>query len=328
MGSPHDFARDVLSIRGATTVSENVESVIIAKCPGRFFGNRVEQLELARLKFEEKHRGHWKAHRTHIFSGKLDIKELTASFKDKEITALRSWERDAFRAVFGVPAEILGLTSNSNRAAITQAMRIMASEVVVPRLEHLRANMQTFLVPYFDENIILDYVSPVPEDRELQLSFMTAQPYAATRGEWRAMQGLEDRGAVDNVHMMPLNIMMQRPAAGTGAGATALAVGSKSVRKDADAIAARIAERLRPETLVEETEPYWYEELEAWVKRTHVELGIAPAFNKLNPLVREHMETFSSTRIKRVNETTKAAVRATLSEGISQGEGMLSLASA
>ena len=46
----------------------------------------------------------------------------------------------------------------------------------------------------------------------------------------------------------------------------------------------------------------------------------------LNSLVSDHIEDFSSTRIKDINDTTRDAIRAQLREGVEAGEGYLELA--
>lgn len=309
----------------------------------RFFFNRArpdilvavegaKQAELERMKesWMSNQRGFWRAGRPHFHNGKVSVQELTKSFKEMELTNLRTWERDAFRHVFGVPPELLGLTSNSNRAAITQAMRIMAIEVIIPRLEFLRAQMQSYLVPLFDDRLILGYPSPMPDDRELELSHLQAQPRAATRGEWRKRQGLQDRGEVDNFHMMPLNEVPVEPG-----GEDALELGEEAEVTKArpttnaqqpgvtKAIADRIAEAgSNPEELRRRFDPMWLENIEEWYTAEMADLGQGVGFNQFDPKAKAHLEDFSSTRIDRIAKTTQRKVGAALADGLAAGEGI------
>ncbi len=171
-------------------------------------------LDEAQARFEQKFRGFNKANRVMWSGGKVELKELQQKFADLQLVELRSWERQAFQTVFGVPPEIIGLLTNSNRATITEAMRIFASEVLVPRLELERAELQRQLIPKYDERLVLDYISPIPDDDDFKLKAMKAAPYTVTDREWRKLQGLKDRGDVDNVHWVPVNLIrVQGPKA-------------------------------------------------------------------------------------------------------------------
>jgi len=168
-------------------------------------------LDNAQASFEQKFRGAHNAHRTMWTSGKLTFKELQQKFADLELMDLRTFEREAFNSVFGVPPEIMGLLESSNRATVREAITIFSKEVLVPRLEVERDELQHQLVPLYDDRLFLDYMNPVPEDDDFQLEAMTANPASATIGEWRDVQGLEDRGDIDNIHMVPMNLVTMKP---------------------------------------------------------------------------------------------------------------------
>jgi HK97 family phage portal protein len=122
-----------------------------------------------------------------ITSGKTTFARLDTPFKDIQLIELRKFLMNFTRMVYRVPPEILGDITNSNRATSLAAQEIFARQVVVPRAEHLRAMMQKWLVPLFGDDIILDYDSPVPEDREHSLKVFTARPEAFSYTEWRAL---------------------------------------------------------------------------------------------------------------------------------------------
>lgn len=151
-----------------------------------------EDLRRAKQRWEDEHRGFFRAYRTHWHKGKLDVVKLGQSFQNMQLVELRKYERDVVINVWGVPPEILGIVENSNRATIDASDYSFSRWVLVPRLEFLRAEMQERLVPMFDERLILDYESPVPEDREYNLNVARAAPYALMVDEFRAMMGLEE----------------------------------------------------------------------------------------------------------------------------------------
>lgn len=156
--------------------------------------------------------GFWKAFKPFFIGKKIEVKELSQSFSDMELIPLRKYERDIIIQTFGVTPEILGIVENSNRATIEAATYIFSLYCLVPRLETLREYLQMFLVPEFDERIILDYVSPVAEDKDYQLKAATVSPWALTKDEWRVMAGQEPLpDGQGQVYMVPA-MLIEVPA--------------------------------------------------------------------------------------------------------------------
>jgi len=97
----------------------------------------------------------------------------------------------------------------------------------LPRGERLRTILQSKLLPDYDARLVLDFPSPVEEDKVHELNTMKAAPWAWDQDEWRARAGsppIEDgRG---KVFMVPLNGYAttdlqdesQRPKSGSSGG--------------------------------------------------------------------------------------------------------------
>lgn len=304
-------------------------------------GAKGDALREAKQKFEDENRGFYKAHRSFWHGGKMTVHELQTKFTDMELSDLRTWERDAFISVYGTPPEILGVLTNSNRATIKEARVIMATEVIRPRCEFVRAQLQQSLAPLVDPTAIIDYDLPDPADEERELDAMKAAPWAPTLREWRARMGLADRGDDDDVHATPYSLTFERslsapreepePAAPSvpelppaEVEALALPARTKAVTEsDID----RVVQALTPERLTRRLRPLWDGELKKWGERQMTELGLDPTgFDMLNPLVAGHLENFSSTRISGINDTTMEKVRGELTEGVRAGEGIDDLA--
>jgi hypothetical protein len=214
---------------------------------------------------------------------------------------------------------------NSNRATVTEAERIMGQEVVLPRLERNRSEIQQTLVPMFDERLIAEFGSPIPVDEDFRLQSMQAAPWAATRGEWRELQGLENRGPVDDVHMVPFSLLEQgagaKPAAADEPKAAKSHTHKDDKRDPLSAINALSADRL-----TSELDPLWKEKVKEWGDDALKDLGVAISFDLLNPLVTAYLEKFAADHITgKVNETTKQAIRDTLSEGVAAGDDIRNL---
>ncbi len=148
-------------------------------------GAAAPELQRIQQDWQNQHQGFWRAFRTHFSNRKIEFKEMTQSFADLDVVKLRQAERDTFLQVYGVPPEVCGVVTNSNRATIEAATYIMALLVTVPRLEAYRAEWQARILPEYDERLILDYVSPVTENDDYILEVMKASPWAFLVDDWR-----------------------------------------------------------------------------------------------------------------------------------------------
>ena len=176
-------------------------------------GGNLRDASIKRLEEDwmAKNQGFFRSWKPYFLTREVDIKELDHNFRSLTLVQLREFERNVVMQQYGVPPEILGVLESSNRATIDAADYFMGKYVIEPRLEFQRAIMQERLVPEFDERLILDYVSPVAEDRERFLKVATEAAWSLTTNEWRAMSGhgpLEDEQAGE-LHMVPAGNSLQ-----------------------------------------------------------------------------------------------------------------------
>lgn len=138
----------------------------------------------------QKSQGFWRRFKPHFLNKKVEVIKLTSSFRDLELGKLRDAGRDVIVHTWGVAPEIMGIQQNSNRATIEGAFFQFSRWVLVPRLEFKRVTLQARLVPDFgDSSLVLDYVSPVEEDRAHVLEVMRSNPGSFTVDEWREEAG-------------------------------------------------------------------------------------------------------------------------------------------
>lgn len=154
-----------------------------------FEGASEPEIRRAEQHWANRHQGFWRAFKPYFSNRKMDIKEIGHTFREMQLTDLRQQERDVIIQTFGVPPEILGIVERSNRATIESADFIMAKHVTIPRLEFQREVLQERLVPEYDPRLVLDYESPLEEDRQFALEAATAAPWALMVDEWRELQG-------------------------------------------------------------------------------------------------------------------------------------------
>lgn len=170
-------------------------------------GDNIGQADAKRLEAEwlEKHKGWFKAFKPLFFSRKIDVRELGQSFENIQMVQLRKHERDTFINVFGVPPEKIGVVSDSKRSTIASADLFWQKDVIRPRLELLRTTMQKWLVPIFDNRMILTFDTPVMHDEEMELQKMKEAPWAYTLNQWRSKTGDASLGKIGDQLLIPLN---------------------------------------------------------------------------------------------------------------------------
>jgi phage portal protein BeeE len=153
-------------------------------------GIGADEKERAEMRWRQKFSGFMNAHLPTFMTRDVKVHELNNSFSDMELVSLRKWQRNVVLQSAGLPPEILGVIESSNRATISAASFIFARYVLVPRIEIIRAGIQKDLAPkLLADNEILDYVSPVEENREFKLEVYKEAPWSFMIDDWRALAG-------------------------------------------------------------------------------------------------------------------------------------------
>jgi hypothetical protein len=122
----------------------------------------------------------------------MELHQFSQDFESMQLIELRKHERDIVLQTFGVSPEIFGVIENSNRATIDAADFLIAKHVLTPRLDLLREFFQYRVMPlYGDESLIIDYDSPVDQDKEFNLKVAGRAPHTRSFNEWRELQNLK-----------------------------------------------------------------------------------------------------------------------------------------
>lgn len=317
-------------------------------------GGDDAQLKQMKKEWENSHRGFWNAFKAFWTRAKVTVTRLDTTFKDMQLSQLRKDVRDLVLHARGIPPEIVGILSNSNRATIEAAAYFFAAFVVDPASEFLRQVLQARLVSEFDDRSFLDYVSPVPEDREFILKVAMQFPEIFRKDELRALTYLPELGeenggdeflsrAAPAVPQLPgADVDGLAPGKGGDPRWARRALPPAREKAEDDEVSyggapapadepsepgltesdvGNLLEQLRPERLSAELSPFYLKRVEQWARGTLEALGASAEFDLLNPKLVEHVENLKLDRIKDlVNETTKDELRATLLEGVRAGE--------
>ena len=155
------------------------------------FGEGLSRDDTERLerRWLDKLRGMFRGFAPFFLNRKLEVQKLTQDYGHLQMLDLRASQRDTCLQVFGAQPEIFGITVASNRATSEVAEYLFSRWVIVPRCEFMQAVLQVNLVPDYDDRIILDYDSPIMQDKEFRLKVATIAPWSIDLDEWRELGG-------------------------------------------------------------------------------------------------------------------------------------------
>lgn len=149
--------------------------------------------------------------KAHFVNVDPKVQVLGQDFQHLQVLDLRKYLRDMIRQVQGIPPEILGILDQSNRSTIDASDYLYNKNVIVPKAEMWREFFQHHLVPEFDDRAVLDYVSPIQEDKNYTLSTAIAAPYAVKVKDWRRIAGLPPVPAGEGeLYMVPAGMTAVR----------------------------------------------------------------------------------------------------------------------
>lgn len=309
----------------------------------------TERLEEAWL---DKHQGFFKAFKPFFIGHDIKVHELNQSFQSMQLIDLRKYERDMIHQFWGLPPEMLGITESSNRATIETADYIFAQHVTTPRLELLRTAFQERLVNEVDDRLILDFDSPVQEDKEHKLNVYKAAPWAFTLNQWQELAG---DGMLDNgdIYMIPFSSSpVSQDDFLNGKTTNELPIPEKSVNKTVCGCGDPACDHVpEPGKMIDEpNEKQLEDELTVQEKQIIEAVVIAVKYVSINdrvePLFRQTLNAFGESQaellgtnwvpedpqinvylnqrigeeITNISDTTKREIRTTLIQGFAAGE--------
>jgi SPP1 gp7 family putative phage head morphogenesis protein len=284
-------------------------------------GASPEQVLLVKERMEAEHRGPGKTNRLHVTTGELQYQQIANTLQEMQTAELSGQDRDFAMQVLQFPLELLGMREGTNRATIGTAEYLYARGVLLPRKERQRSLMQPLLTEY-DENLLLGYASPVPDDADFQAKHMVSVPSAFTLNEHRRVAGQEPLPGPEGDALFAPTVAPS-PFGGLG-----LSVGrpdpawTRAAPRPVVRSTQAALEALRPELLTAEVGPVQEDGFERWAQSALDELGVGGRFDMRNPLVRQRLEQAAGERIRLINSTTLEALREQLAAAASNGEGI------
>ena len=172
----------------------------------------TEMLKLAKEEIKTEYEGVKRAGKTMILKG---IKPTKVGLSPMEINFLegRKFLMEEILAIYGVPKTKIGMGDLVNRAVADALDYTFQKETILPRLKRIENKINEKLLPLWDKSLIVEFESPVPEDREFELKQweMWLKNYVRSINEYREYLGIKS-ASWGNKPLAPFSIM---PLSGT-----------------------------------------------------------------------------------------------------------------
>jgi HK97 family phage portal protein len=142
-----------------------------------------------------------------ILEAGLKVRPFSQTMQELDFVDGARLSRNDILGIFGVPASMLGLVEDVNRANADANYRTFQSEVILPRLIMIAEKLTQDLCPMFDAKLSVAFENPVPEDAERKREDRTAnlQIGYTSINEERAKEGMEP-APWGKVPLLPINL--------------------------------------------------------------------------------------------------------------------------
>lgn len=144
--------------------------------------------------WDSRYQGSANAGKTAVLEQGLAVERIGVNPSELDwLDTMRS-TRDDILAVFGVPASMLGLVEDVNRANAEANQFVFASNVIEPILTMIDERMTQDIVRKYDPKLIVKHTSTIPDDdeTEIRVAKMRLDSGLTTRNEERLEYGYDE----------------------------------------------------------------------------------------------------------------------------------------
>ena len=146
-----------------------------------------------RSELEDYYTGSTHAGRPLVLEGGLDWREMSLSPKDMDWLAGKDVSAREIALAFHVPPQLIGIEGSLTFANFEQARLALYDDAILPLVEHMKAELNAWLVPQFGSDLSIDYdldqVEALAPRREKAWSCIAQAPFM-TINEKRHALGL------------------------------------------------------------------------------------------------------------------------------------------
>lgn len=137
------------------------------------------------------------AGRIMLLEGEFEWVPLGMSPKDMDWAGMQNMSAKDIALAFDVPSQLVGIEGSLTFANFEQARLALWEEGIIPRMRRMLGDLNEWLVPAYDEDIVLDYdwdqIPALADRKAVVMERVTAGvgAYIITRNEAREALGLE-----------------------------------------------------------------------------------------------------------------------------------------
>jgi len=282
----------------------------------------------------QKFSGALNRHKPFFLPAKVWVKELQQSFKDLAMKDVNDSDRDAVMQFFGFPPEIFGIVDSSNQATSKEAMKIALRFVIVPKLALIKSSLNKTLAPLFGDNVFLDFVNPIQEDKADKIEIMAKHPHAFSLNEIRRSADEPAIDGGDDLFAVPFNLVIGDIDGSVEPAERSLTVinrktgltGPQAFMTKEDVLSDRNLENaISANSPVREATVAMQDVVRDFGEDQFDQLDVAFDFNLADTRSQVFLSEFGADRIRGINETTRQAVKTTLAEGVAAGDSFVKL---
>ena len=173
----------------------------------------AEQRKELQQEWDERFKGFRNSRKTAFLWGGTP-NTVTMTNRDMDFQKLRLYSRDTICAAYHCPPSVLGITEMVNRSNAETSQYQLAQYCIHPELSEIREAANKELVPFFGDNLKLDFSNPIPEDATMKAT-NSVQLYKSgiiTLNEARDMNALEPDDEVgDEYYTAPAPVGFGNP---------------------------------------------------------------------------------------------------------------------
>ena len=157
-------------------------------------------------------KGWGKAYSTAFLWGGAKINNVTMTNRDMDFTQLRGFTKDTILAAYHIPLTLMGIAEVGSRARAEADEYIFSKYTIKPALQRMREAYNEQLCPLFDGSLEMDFVDPVPADREVLVNEVDRMVRAGVYTREFALQvlGHDISDMKGGTFLMPLGIMPEQ----------------------------------------------------------------------------------------------------------------------
>ena len=167
----------------------------------------TEERKRLRDEWNEAHQGWQNAYKTAFLWGGAKANTVTMTNREMDFSRLRETNMKVILGAFHIPLTLMGIADVGSRARAEADEYIFSKYTTKPALTRIREALNEQLCPLFDEALLFDFTSPVPDDEAFtrEQNRLDFQAGLITREEARLAVGID--AEAEGTFLLPFSLV-------------------------------------------------------------------------------------------------------------------------